>query len=290
MKTVKIINPAAGQGKAVNEISEDTRYYVSKSVGDVEKYVYKTLLKEPDTHFIVCGGDGSINEAVNGIIRANATDTAILSAVGTGTGNDFIKYDKYAKSHGSSIKCDVMKYGDRYYINILNIGFDCTVVQKTEVLKKKPLISGSFAYVCGVVGTVFGEYGTKMHIKIENEHGEEEEFIDDFMLCVVANGQYYGGGFKPAPLADITDGLADLVLVKKVKRTEIPSIIGKYKKGEHIDKEKRDIIKKFKNIMIYRRARKVFVSGMESICADGEIEKRDKVEIEVVPKAINFMF
>jgi diacylglycerol kinase family enzyme len=290
MKTVKIINPAAGQGKAVNEISEDTRYYVTKSVGDVENYVYKTLLKEPDTHFIVCGGDGSINEAVNGIMRAEAQDTAILSAIGTGTGNDFIKYDKYAHSHGSSVKCDVIKYGDRYYINILNVGFDCTVVSKTENLKKKPLISGSFAYICGVVGTVFGEYGTKMHIKIENEKGEEEEFCDNYMLCVAANGQYYGGGFKPAPLADITDGLADLVLVKKVKRTEIPSIIGKYKKGEDIDKEKRDIIDKFKDIMVYRRARKISVSGIESICADGEIEKCESIDIEVVPKAINFMF
>jgi diacylglycerol kinase family enzyme len=290
MKTVKIINPAAGQGKAVNEITEDTRYYVSKSVGDVEKYVYKTLLKEPDMHFIVCGGDGSINEAVNGIMRAQAQDTAILSAIGTGTGNDFIKYDKYAHSRGTSVKCDVIKYGDRYYINILNVGFDCTVVSKTENLKKKPLISGSFAYICGVVGTVFGEYGTKMHIKIENEKGEEEEFCDNYMLCVAANGQYYGGGFKPAPLADITDGLADLVLVKKVKRTEIPSIIGKYKKGEHIDKEKRDIIDKFKDIMVYRRARKISVSGIESICADGEIEKCESIDIEVVPKAINFMF
>ena len=290
MKTVKIINPAAGQGKAVNEISEDTRYYVTKSVGDVENYVYKTLLKEPDTHFIVCGGDGSINEAVNGIMRAEAQDTAILSAIGTGTGNDFIKYDKYAHSHGSSVKCDVIKYGDRYYINILNIGFDCTVVQKTEKLKKKPLISGSFAYICGVVGTVFGEYGTKMRIKIENENGEEEEFCDDYMLCVVANGQYYGGGFKPAPLADITDGLADVVLVKTVKRTQIPSIIGLYKKGEHIDHEKRDIIDTFKHIMTYRRARKVSISGMQSVCADGEIEKCESIDIEVVPKAINFMF
>ena len=223
-------------------------------------------------------------------MRAEAQDTAILSAIGTGTGNDFIKYDKYAHSHGSSVKCDIIKYGDRYYINILNIGFDCTVVQKTETLKKKPLISGSFAYICGVVGTVFGEYGTKMHITVLKEDGETEEFSDDFMLCVVANGQYYGGGFKPAPLADITDGAADVVLVKKVKRTEIPSIIGLYKKGEHIDKEKRDIIDKFKNIMTYRRAKKVTITGIQSICADGEIEKRDKVDIEVVPKAINFMF
>lgn len=290
MKTVKIINPAAGQGKAINEITEDTRYYVSKSVGDVEKYVYKTLLKEPDTHFIVCGGDGSINEAVNGIMRAEAGDSAILSAVGTGTGNDFIKYDQYAGCRGTSVKCDIMKYGERYYINILNTGFDCTVVQKTEVLKKKPLISGSFAYLCGVAGTVFGDYGTEMHIKIEKENGEIEEFKDNYMLCVVANGQYYGGGFKPAPLADITDGLAELVLVKKVPRSKIPSIIGPYKKGEHIDVEKRDIIKKFHDIMVYRRARKVSISGVTSICTDGEIEKTSYTEISVVPKAINFMF
>ena len=172
----------------------------------------------------------------------------------------------------------------------MNIGFDCTVVQKTDKLKKKPLISGSFAYICGVVDTVFGEYGTRMHITIENENGETEEFIDDYMLCVAANGQYYGGGFKPAPLADITDGLAEVVLVKRVKRVQIPSIIGLYKKGEHIDHEKRDIIDKFKNIMTYRRARKISVTGINSVCADGEIEKRDRIDIEVVPKAINFMF
>ena len=110
------------------------------------------------------------------------------------------------------------------------------------------------------------------------------------MLCVAANGQYYGGGFKPAPLADLTDGLIEVVLVKRVKRTEIPSIIAKYKKGEHINKEKREIIEKFKNIMTYRRARKISITGINSICADGEIEKRDSVDIEVVPKAINFMF
>ncbi|MBR4255563.1 MAG: hypothetical protein IKQ18_00245, partial [Clostridia bacterium] len=75
MKTVKIINPAAGQGKAVNEINDETSYYVSKSVGDIENFVYNTLKKEPETHFIVCGGDGSINEAVNGIMRSGASDT-----------------------------------------------------------------------------------------------------------------------------------------------------------------------------------------------------------------------
>ena len=59
---------------------------------------------------------------------------------------------------------------------------------------------------------------------------------------------------------------------------------------EHIDHEKRDIIDKFKHIMTYRRARKVSITGMQSVCADGEIEKCESIDIEVVPKAINFMF
>ena len=137
MKTVKVINPAAGQGKAINEISEDTSYYVSKAVGDVEEFVYNTLLKEPETHFIICGGDGSINEAVNGIMRSGAQETALLSAVGVGTGNDFLKYDDRGEN---PVRCDVIEFNGRYFINILNIGFDCTVVQKTEELKQKPLL------------------------------------------------------------------------------------------------------------------------------------------------------
>ncbi len=287
MKTVKVINPVAGQGKAINEISEDSRYYVSKAVGDVEKFVYETLLKEPETHFIICGGDGSINEAVNGIMRAGASDTALLSAVGVGTGNDFLKYDDREEN---PVKCDVIKYNDRYFINILNIGFDCTVVKKTEELKKKPLISGSFAYICGVVDTVFKDYGLMLDITLEYENGETERFNDNYMLCVAANGQYYGGGFKPAPLARINDGLIDVVLVKKVKRGEIPSIIGKYKKGGHIDEETRDIIEKFKDIMTYRQVRGLTVSGMTSICADGEIEPCEKVEISMIKGAVNFLF
>ena len=286
MNTIKIINPAAGRGKAVNEISNDVRYYVSKSVGDIERFVCKTLLKEPETHFIICGGDGSINEAVNGVMRAGASETALLSCIATGTGNDFVKYDNGTEE---PVRCDVMKYGDRYFINILNIGFDCDVVQRAEKLKKKPLISGSLAYGLGVVGTVAGQYGSDISVKMTLQNGETETFEDDYMLCVAANAQYYGGGFKPAPLADITDGLIDVVLVKKITRKKFVSIVGTYKKGGHIDPETKDIIDKYKDIMTYRQVKRVDISGITSVCADGEIETRKSVSIEVVPKAINFL-
>ena len=287
MNTVKIINPAAGKGKAVKEITDDTKCYVSKSVGYVENYVYETILKEPETHFIICGGDGSINEAVNGIIKANASETAVLSAVADGTGNDFLRYEC---SETEPVKCDVIKYNDRYFINILNIGFDCTVVQQTNIYKTKPLISGSFAYICGVVNTLSKNYGLKMRIEAVCKDGSEETFEDEYMLCVAANARYYGGGFKPAPLADITDGIIDLVLVKKVPRRRIPSIISLYKKGKHFDENSEDIIEKFKDIMTYRRCSSIKISGMSDICADGEIEKCSEVELSVIPKAVKFIF
>lgn len=287
MNTIKIINPAAGKGKAIKEIAGSTNYYVSRSVGDIEKYVFHTLQTEPATHFIICGGDGSINEAVNGIIRAGACDTALLSASASGTGNDFLRYE-----HGDTdeVRCDVIKYNDRYFINVMNIGFDCTVVSKTNQYKTKPLISGSFAYICGVLNTVTKNYGIRLNVNVQKENGETEVFDDEFMLCVAANARYYGGGFKPAPLAEVTDGLIDMVLVKKVARSRIPSIIGLYKKGKHIDPETGDIIEKFRDIMIYRRCTSARITGMTEICADGEIEKCSEVNISIVPKAIRFRF
>ncbi|MBP5207595.1 MAG: hypothetical protein J6330_03965 [Clostridia bacterium] len=287
MNTVKIINPAAGKGKAVKEISDDCKYYVSKGVGDVERYVTQTLLKEPYTHFIICGGDGTINEAVNGVIAAGAGETAVLSAIGDGTGNDLLRYEC---GSDEPVRCDVIKFNDRYYINILNIGFDCTVVQKTEYYKKKPLITGSFAYICGVVNTFVGNYGLGITVKATKENGEEEIFDGEYMLCVAANARYYGGGFKPAPLADLTDGLIDVLLVRKVPRKRFPSVIAAYKKGEHMDKETGDVVERFKDIMTYRRCTKLSISGMESLCADGEISKCSSVQIEIVPKAVNFLF
>lgn len=287
MNTVKIINPAAGKGKAVREINDDCKYYVSKGIGDVEAFVKRTLIKEPETHFIICGGDGTINEAVNGVMASGASETAVLSAIGDGTGNDFIKYDPEVNG---PVRCDVIRYNDRYFINILNIGFDCTVVERTAQYKTKPLVNGSFAYILGVLNTLSGDLGVRMNVRSVDENGIEEEFDDDLMLCVAANARYYGGGFMPAPKADVTDGLVDMLLVKKVPKTRIPSIIGKYKKGEHFDGETGEIIDKFKDIMIYRKCREIKISGMKNICADGEIEHCGEVNVSVVPKAVNFIF
>ena len=284
MQTIKIINPAAGKGKAIEEKKDGERCYVTQSVGDAEKFVYETCLSEPETHFIICGGDGTLNEAVNGIMKANAGDKALLSVMPLGTGNDFLRYEPKT---GSPVKCDVIRYGDRYFVNVLNIGFDCDVVKKVDSYRNNPLISGSFAYICGVASTFLHKFGCKMTVDTVNADGTEDHFEDEYMLCVVSNAQFYGGGFKPTPLAELTDGLADLLIVKKMPRTRFISIIGSYKKGEHFDHEKGDVLDKYKDIMTYRKCRSVRISGIKCLCADGEIENAEETEISVVPAAIN---
>ena len=286
MKTVKIINPAAGKGKAKTEITEDVECYVTQSVGDAENFVYETLKTEPETHFIICGGDGTLNEAVNGVMRAGAGDTALLSVMPLGTGNDFLRYEPKT---GAPVKCDLIRYGDRYFVNVLNIGFDCDVVKKVDSYRKNPLIAGSFAYVCGVASTFLHKFGCNMKITAVNADGSEEEFEDNYMLCVVSNAQYYGGGFMPTPLASLTDGLADLLIVKKMSRRRFIAMIGNYKKGLHFDREKGDVIDKYKEVMTYRKCKSVKISGINSLCADGEIERAEDVEISVVPAAINII-
>ncbi len=286
MQTIKIINPAAGKGKALGEKTEDERCYVTQSVGDAENFIYETCLTEPETHFIICGGDGTLNEAVNGIMRAGAGDKALLSVMPLGTGNDFLRYEPKT---GSPVRCDVIRYGDRYFVNVLNIGFDCDVVKKVDSYRNNPLINGSFAYICGVASTFLHKFGCRMKVDTVNADGTEDHFDDEYMLCVVSNAQFYGGGFRPTPLAELTDGLADLLIVKKMPRTRFISIIGSYKKGEHFDPEKGDVLDKYKDIMTYRKCKSIKISGIRCLCADGEIENAEETEISVVPTAINII-
>ncbi|MBQ4054612.1 MAG: acylglycerol kinase family protein, partial [Clostridia bacterium] len=124
MRKIMILNPAAGHGDADKLTSPDEKIliYKTKSVGDAERYVTQECRIDPETHFIVCGGDGTVNEVVNGIISAGAGESAMFSIVPTGTGNDFIKNDlEKKKVH----KVDVVAINGRYAVNMINIGFDC---------------------------------------------------------------------------------------------------------------------------------------------------------------------
>lgn len=287
MKKLHVINSTSSiknSPETITRLQEDgEEYYLTQSVGDAERCAYERCLREPETHFVVYGGDGTVCEVANGILRAGAGQSALFSVVPMGTGNDFVR--SFPET-GRIYEIDALKYGDRYAVNILNVGFDSRVVVKTHAYKK--IFPGSAAYIAGVAHTLFHKIGERWRIELEDEKGQVEVFDETFTLALAANCRYYGGGFHAAPLADPSDGLMDFLAVKKVSRLTFLKLIGDYKKGTHLDPATRQPYPKFREYVLFRRCRRVKISGLTLLCADGEIETPDAVELTVLPKALRY--
>ena len=289
MKIIQIMNPKAGHGHAENvHLSKETIIrYVTTAVGDAKRAVIDFCTQyDTEIHFIVCGGDGTINEVVNGIMDAKAADRAFFSVAPTGSGNDFVRNFKNEKKKN---RIDLIKYNGKYAVNMINIGFDCNVVEKTASYKNKKFISGSMAYILGVGNVLLHKLGKDFKITLWDENNAEINYNNTCLLTAIANGCFCGGGFNALPLAKLDDGLLDMLIVDKIGRGKFISLVGDYRKGTYIDKETREIKPKFKSVLNYYKCKKIHIEGISEICADGEVEKADKIDIEVIPKAITFI-
>lgn len=279
MKIIHILNPCAGQGEAI-KYKDLENTYITKGVGDATDYVLKTA--DDDVHFNVYGGDGTVSEVVNGIVKSGKS--ASFSIVPVGTGNDLLRTLDVCNKQ--SVTADVMTVNDKFAINAVNTGFDLDVVIKASQYKKKKLVSGTLAYVLGVVSVLCKKFGKHIIAEYVDENDVTHTFEGECLLAVAANGSFYGGGFKCAPVADITDGLVDFLIVKKVSRLKFLSLVAGYMKGKHIDPKTALPTKSFEKYVVFCKCKKITLSGIEKICADGEVWQAETVNIGVLPRAI----
>ena len=283
MRELTVVNPRAGKG-----IGDIEGAYVTQSAGDCRRYIREKCLEDPDTHFTVCGGDGTLNEAVRGILDAGAGKTAELTARPCGSGNDTVKTtDLHEK--GSLLSLDVIRFNDSFGINMLNIGFDCNVVASSERIRRKhKKISGNLSYILGVATEFFKKFGEHFTIEALCEDGESFSYDGEVMLCAVCNGQWCGGSFHNSPYSDMTDGIVEMILVKKVSRMTFLKLVGHYKDGTLLQKDGSVAIKKYKDVVTCKRIRSMTISGCKQICTDGEIEDCAKAQISILPGAIRY--
>lgn len=284
-----IVNPAAGQGEACSKLPKEDALTVYSTRGpyDAQRFVAESATQNPYTHFYVYGGDGTLSEVINGIMEAGANHTAQISIIAAGTGNDFVR--SIPKEHGSC-KVDLIRYGNRYAINVLNTGFDCQVAARISSLKNKPFVAGSFAYTIGVLQTLSHRLGRNLQITLTDESDTIHTFSQNNLLCAIGNGKYYGGGYCALPTANFSDGLLDVVMVEKISRRRFLSLVRHYKAGTHIDIQNHSVTGRFCDIMHFYRCKKIHIEGTDLICADGEIFSAKSVDIEVVPQAIQLVW
>ena len=291
MHHIFIVNPAAGKGRALqmaeiikkrfDNFNQTYEIKITEAPGHAEQLAHDAVRSNFPVRVYSVGGDGTLNEVINGMAGSDAE----LGIIPCGSGNDAVKsiysildpvelIDILPVSPSASV--DLGKLNDRYFINIASIGFDAEVVLKSRLFRRLPLISGPMAYVLGVLAAVIRLKKYKLKIKVEPPSVNIEK---DMLLTIFANGAYYGGGMKPAPEAKVDDGILDFCLVEAVKRSKLLRFFPVYKKGEHIN---------MKEVMMLTGNKAVVESDRPfPVNIDGEVFTEKKVTVEILPEYLN---
>ena len=298
MKHIFVHNPAAGKNStaAVDVLKEkmhaydgqiDYEFYSTTSPGNASEYVRERCRKEPEEQlrFYACGGDGTANEVMNGVLGQSNASMTIYPC---GSGNDYVKYyggserflDLDALLNGTETPVDVMQVGDRFALNVTHFGFDTAVAKTMEKVRRKKIIGGKNAYTTGVVTALFTAMKNDCTVWVDGEQINDGKML----LCTVANGSHVGGAYRCAPHTVNDDGLLEVCLVRPVSRLTFLKLIGKYKEGTHLEDPR------FQKLIAYRRGKSVKVSAPEGFgfSLDGELVMQNEFTINVVHHAIRF--
>lgn len=274
MKYIFIINPNSG-----NVILDKIKANIRKAMDGLDYEIKETkspnhatriALKYKDEENAVVysvGGDGTLNEVINGLAGGKCK----LGIIPCGSGNDFYKsLDKYSKKEST---IDLGIINDKFYfVNIASVGFDAEVCNEANLIKEKGRFKKT-AYYLGIIKTFL-----KFRFKSYHITCNEKEYNEKYTIIAICNGRYYGGGFQIAPLASFDDDLFDVYLASKMGRLKLINIFMKLMKGTH---EKSKLIKKIKTTEINIESNKDM-----NVNIDGEIIKLKKINVKIVPNAI----
>lgn len=294
MRHIFIINPVAGKGRHVAALTAEIHaickekgasydIYITRCENDATMYVKKMSATGQELRFYACGGDGTVGEVARGAYGYPNVQIAIVPC---GSGNDFVRsfpgvpfMDIAAQLAGDARKIDMIKTAKGLCINMCSVGFDSAVAMSMVRYKNLPLVTGSMAYIIAIADRFFKRISHVMDITVDGTALPRGEYI----IGVCGNGRCYGGGFAAAPRADLEDGLLELVFVRRISRVRFLSLVGKYKKGLHLDDPS------FAPYITYRRAKSINITSPEQVVVnyDGECELANSMHAEILPQALS---
>ncbi len=299
-----IVNPNAGNGNGKKDwlrISELIKgENLSFKVGFTEKrgHAIDLTMEAIDNGFrniVSVGGDGTLNEIVNGVMLNTAcpTNDISLASIPVGTGNDWGRMFGIPLDYSSAVKIistnkrmlhdiGMVKFYDgpdekvRYFINIAGLGFESMVVRRSNIQKDKGH-GGKAIYFLNLLLSLLSYKNTKAEIFIDGEKTEADVFSIN-----VGNGRYCGGGMRQTPNALPDDGLLDVTVINGMGKIEIIRNLKILYNGKILDHPKVDGYK-CKNIKV-RSDYLIFTE------ADGETLGHTPAEFSIIPACINTVY
>jgi diacylglycerol kinase (ATP) len=240
-----LTNPAAGRGRRAARLAR-FRELLRDRVGSFDEFTTDGPGQEPDVidraladgydTIVAIGGDGTWSLVADRIVRSGRRDVA-LGLLPAGTGNDFGKSFDITWERADAIveaiasrrtkRIDVGRVGDRYFLNVVGLGFDIAVIDDSH---RTRWLKGDALYRFCALRQLFRFPG--VHLTVRGDAEETPERVDHLML-VVANGRYFGGSFDIAPDADLTDGRVHVVSIRNappLARLRLFDLVGK---GRH---------------------------------------------------------
>jgi YegS/Rv2252/BmrU family lipid kinase len=299
-----IVNPNAGIGKGKRDWGTIsgllTKYGISfKSVFTVcPKHAIeltRDCILQGFRNFIVVGGDGTLNEVVNGVFGQTICPSLeiVLAMIAVGTGNDWGKMYGIPHSYEESIKIirnrkvrpqdvGLVEYVNenkpekRYFLNIAGMGFDALVVQRTNRQKEMGK-NGKAIYLVNLLKSLMIFKPAHIELDIDGQ-----KISKDFFTISVGIGRYSGGGMLQTPHAIPDDGLFDITIIKKIGKGDIILSLKKLYDGS---------ILKHHKIEGYK-AREIRIESNPQIYleADGETLGNSPDSFLILPRSIGIVY
>jgi diacylglycerol kinase (ATP) len=290
------LNPIAGRGRArrrlprILELMEaagtHAEVHQSTGAGDLENQVWETV-RNGTTELIVAGGDGSVHEAVNGIMAAGGE--ASLGVVPVGTGNDFAKaagipldweaattlLARRIADGAHPRSTDLGRMNDRWFANGAGIGLDAKV---TQIARSYRWPIGDLVYLAAIFRAMLDGIATP-EILIESD---ELQWDGPLTLASVSNGPWVGGMFHIAPMAKNDDGVLELLVAAPVTRMRILQLLPKLMRGNHMDERE----------IVHASVRRVKIAAAAAVPShlDGEMQPlQADFEIEILPDGLQLL-
>ena len=289
-----IVNPSSGRERAteyawaictrLREKYDGVEIALTMGDGDAERAAVQAV-KDGCSTIFVAGGDGTLNETVNGIAGIGALDRVTFGIVPLGTGNDFaaalgipteIEEALVILLAGKTVAVDLGRVNGRHFLNTSGGGFIAEVsVAVTPGLKT---IAGRLAYLVGGATTLMEYEPITVTVTANPGHVRVGLGLYAFAVC---NSRLIGGGRLIAPEASIDDGLLDVCLIESMSTLEFVALARKVAGGDHVNDPR----------VRYLKASSVVIEADREIRinTDGEVLEARRCEYSVLPGAATFL-
>lgn len=298
-----IVNPNAGKKKGKkdwNLISDLLNHYDIPFTHVFTEAKHHAMQLAADAiskgirKILVVGGDGTMNEVVNGIFRQQQIPTTeiILGMLTVGTGNDWGRMFNIPMDYEGAIRViknedtflqdtGVIKFysgtdvRERYFINIAGLGFDALVVKRSNRQKEKGHSSKTL-YLWALLRSLLFYKHTSTSIEIDGKKIKNDTFSISLGI-----GKYSGGGMMQTPGAIADDGLFELTLIKRMRKGEIIRSLKRLYNGTILDHPK---VEGYTGSKI-----KIDSDPLIHVEADGESLGHSPIEFNILPRSINIV-